>query len=131
MRKQRTRILTVAILAVMTAGPAVAAGKPLVSPALSNEGPVDTFTCMVVNTGKRATLSDVTIELVRADGSTMVIVGPFPLIPADPRVIFWEDAGELQAYCRVTGSVSKNRTRITLCNGESPGGPCEAIVTGP
>jgi hypothetical protein len=130
MRQHPRSALAAMLLVLLAVSPALAV-KPLVSPLLNNcPGTTDTFTCMVLNTGKGATLPDVNIELVRKDGSTIVKVGPFSLFPNDPRVVFWE-ASECSAYCRVTGHVSKNRTKITLCNGESAGGPCEAVVTGP
>lgn len=135
MRRNERGVLAVVAALVLSSSSAAVAAAPLVTPPLSNccsqpSQTTDTFTCVVVNTGSGSTLPNVTIALVDYHGNTVVDVGPLALAPNDPRVLIWESSAT-GVYCRVTGSVSPRRTKMTLCNGESAGGPCKAVVTGP
>jgi hypothetical protein len=106
-----------------------AGAATLASGYLTNGGSYDTFTCTVVST-KPKPVPDVTFELVRANGTAIVSFPGIALNPDDPRTIFWE-TGEPGAYCRVVGKISKQRTRLTLCNGTGTGLTCAATVNVP
>lgn len=128
-RRSTTMVVAVVALLVTLGDPAwatrtLSTGYLTTGEAISAQasGPVDTFECSVVGT-KPKPIDDVTFELVRADGTTIVALGPLTLNPGDPRTIYWESA-ETCAYCRVSGKISRHRTHITVCNGGAAGGPC-------
>jgi hypothetical protein len=124
----KRRLVVVAVAAAsLLAGRAEAA--VLASGFLTNAGNYDTFTCTVVSTSPKP-VEDVTFELVDGSGTSIVSFVGIALNPDDPRTIFWE-TGQAGAYCRVTGKISKQRTRLTFCNGTGAGLTCAATINVP